>query len=84
MIPDKSRVLVEGINIVSRHTKPRSRTQQGGIIKQEAPIHSSNVMLICEKCGKPARTGRMLLENGDKARYCKKCKETIDIVSKSE
>ena len=82
VFPKESKVLVEGVNIVTKHVKPRSAYQQGGIIKQEAPIHSSNVMLICEKCGKPSRTGRKILENGEKVRVCKKCKEIIDTISK--
>ncbi|MDD5602528.1 MAG: 50S ribosomal protein L24 [Eubacteriales bacterium] len=84
VIPDKSKVVVEGINIAGRHTKPKNQMQQGGILKKEAPVHSSNVMLVCEKCGKPARTGKKILESGEKIRYCKKCRETIDTVSGSK
>ncbi|MDR1061073.1 MAG: 50S ribosomal protein L24 [Clostridiales bacterium] len=83
-IPEKSRVLVEGVNLVKKHKKPQ-RNNPGGIITQEAPIHISNVMLVCNKCGAPARVGRRLLENGDKVRYCKRCKENIDtIVNKAK
>ena len=82
--PKKSRVVVEGINIVKKHKKPRSANQQGGIIEQEAPLHSSNVMLVCKKCNKPTRVARKILENGDKVRACKKCNETIDIIKKAK
>jgi large subunit ribosomal protein L24 len=81
VIPDRSRVLVEGINKVKRHTRPTRRDRQGGIIEMEAPIHISNLMVICPNCNKPARTKRQFLEERDsksKVRVCKKCKEIID------
>ncbi|NMB34353.1 MAG: 50S ribosomal protein L24 [Clostridium sp.] len=73
-------VLVEGVNIATKHKKPRSQMQQGGIIRQEAPVHSSKVMLICPKCGKPTRIRKRILENGEKDRECKKCNGTIDMI----
>jgi large subunit ribosomal protein L24 len=79
--PGDLTVLVEGINISTKHSKPRSRSQQGGIIHQESPINSSKVMLICEQCGKPTKIGKRLLDNGQKARECKKCGEIIDMVT---
>jgi len=82
VIPDKNMVLVEGVNMVTKHKKPRNAYQQGGIIHQESPINSSKVMLVCEKCGQPTRVGKQILENGDKARVCKKCKEIIDVIKK--
>lgn len=57
VLPEKEQVIVEGYNMVSKHKKPKGRTEQGGIIKKEAPIHVSNVMVICPKCGQPTRTG---------------------------
>lgn len=84
VIPEKSSVIVEGVNMITKHAKPRNRYQQGGLVHQEAPIHSSNVMYICDKCGKPTKIGREILENGEKARTCKKCSEVIDIVTGSE
>lgn len=81
VFPSERKVLVEGVNMTTKHQKPRSRYQQGGIIHQESPIDSSNVMLICERCKKPTRIGRRFLENGQKARVCKKCDEVIDIVN---
>jgi large subunit ribosomal protein L24 len=76
--PKKDRVLVERINIIKRHMRPSRRYTQGGIIEKEAPIHRSNVMLVCPKCDKPTRFGHKILESGVKVRVCKKCKEVID------
>ncbi|MFZ5987314.1 MAG: 50S ribosomal protein L24 [Bacillota bacterium] len=81
---DDSMVLVEGVNMRTKHKKPRSQYQQGGIIHQESPIHSSKVMLVCPKCGKPTRTRKHILENGEKDRECKKCGGTIDIVKEAK
>lgn len=78
--PDSSMVLVEGVNMSTKHKKPKNRYQQGGIVKQEAPVHSSNVMHVCNKCGKPSRTGKQILENGTKIRVCKGCGGEIDTV----
>ncbi len=71
------RVIVEGVNMATKHSKPRAQGQTGGIIKQESPIYASKVMLICPKCGKAVRTGKKILDNGNKVRYCKKCLETL-------
>ncbi len=76
--PQKGTVLVEGINIVKRHTKPTQKNQQGGIMEKEAPIHISNCMLVCEKTDKPTRIGIKVLENGKRARYSKRSKELVD------
>lgn len=75
--PRENRVLVEGINMVKKHTKPSPQNQQGGIIEQEAPIHVSNVMLIDPKSGKPTRIG-YTVENGKKVRVAKRSGEVID------
>lgn len=75
--PKKSRVVVEGVNVVKRHARPTRALPQGGIIEKEAPIHSSNVMLVCTKCNKPTRIAKKFLADGDKARVCKKCGEVI-------
>jgi len=79
VITKKERVLVEKVNFVKRHTRPSGRTRQGGILEKEAPIHASNVMIICTKCNLPVRVGRKILEDGKKVRYCKKCGELIDL-----
>ncbi|GBF31900.1 LSU ribosomal protein L24p [Desulfocucumis palustris] len=75
--PDKSRVIVEDINVVKRHTKPTQKMPQGGIVEKEAPIHSSNVMLYCNKCNKPTRIKKKLLEDGKKVRECRNCGEVL-------
>ena len=74
----ENKLLVEKVNMIKRHTKPTSTNQQGGIIEKEAPIHVSNVMLICPQCSKTARVGKKFLEDGQKVRFCKKCGETIE------
>jgi large subunit ribosomal protein L24 len=78
--PSTNQVLVEGVNMATKHKKPQGKYQQGGILHQEAPINSSNVMLICDKCGKPTKVPKTILDNGQKARACKHCNEIIDIV----
>jgi len=75
--PKRERVIVEGVNTVKRHAKPTQKNPQGGIIVKEAPISSSNVMLVCPACEKPTRIQKKLL-NGDYVRTCKKCGEIVD------
>jgi large subunit ribosomal protein L24 len=77
VMPDARRALVEGLNIVKRHTKPNRKNQQGGIVQKEASIHLSNLMLMCPKSGKPTRTGVRILEDGKRVRFSKKAKESI-------
>ena len=74
----KRRILVENINMVKRHSRPSAQNRQGGIIDGEAPVHSSNVMLMCNKCIKPARIKMQRLDDGKKVRVCRKCNEQID------
>lgn len=75
----KDRVLVEKVNMVKRHTKANPYTQQpGGIVEKEAPIHISNVALLCDACTKPTRVGFKEVADGKKVRFCKKCNEVID------
>lgn len=74
----KQKVSVEKINIVKRHTKPNAKNSQGGIIESEAPLHWSNVMLMCNKCMAAVRVKIKQLENNEKARICKKCGEIVD------
>ncbi len=83
-LPKENRVVVEGLNIVKRHMKARGPGRPSGIIEMEAPIHVSNVMLICPHCGRAARTGKRFLEETDhkgrprKVRFCKACGEVVD------
>jgi large subunit ribosomal protein L24 len=79
-IPAKDMVVVEGVNMVSRHVKPSQKNPQSGIIKQEAPIYASKVMLVCPHCGAAIRVGCSFLESGKKVRVCRKCNEVIDRV----
>ena len=77
IVPKKDGVLVEGLNIVKRHARARGN-QPGGIMEKEAPVHISNVMLLCGTCKKPVRTKVSMLEDGKKARVCVKCGESFD------
>lgn len=77
MFMKKDRAIVEKINFVKRHQRPAGQQRQGGIIEKEAPLHLSNLMLICESCNKTVRVGHKVLEDGNRARYCKKCGELI-------
>jgi large subunit ribosomal protein L24 len=71
------RLIVEKVNMIKRHVRPSQKTK-GGIMERESAIHVSNVMIYCDKCSKPVRTGTRVLEDGKKARYCKKCNEVFD------
>ena len=74
----ENRVVVEGLNMIKRHSRARRATRQAGIIELESPVRLSNVMLLCDKCGKPTRIGFRFLADGKKARICKACQEVID------
>ena len=77
-LPKEDRVVVEGVNMIKRHSRARGAARQAGIIELEAPLHASNVMLICNKCNKPTRVSLRSLEDGRKARFCRSCNEIID------
>jgi large subunit ribosomal protein L24 len=66
-----NRAIVEGVNIIKRHTKPTQKNTKGGIIEKEGPIHASNLMIICTKCNRTTRVGHKILEDGTKVRVCK-------------
>ena len=72
-MPESRKVIVEKVNVVSRHTKPRQQGEQGGIIKKEAPIYACKVMRVCPKCGKPTRPASKVGKDGKRVRVCKKC-----------
>ena len=72
-MPADRKVIVEGINMVSRHTKPRKQGEQGGILQKEAPIYACKVQKVCPKCNKPTRPTHKLLADGKKVCVCKKC-----------
>ena len=73
----KRRAIVEGVNMVSKHTKPNAQNPQGGILKKEAPIHISNLLLVDPSSGEPTRVGRRLNDNNKLVRYSKKSEEEI-------
>jgi len=78
VFPGEARVIVEGANMVKKHTRAGGGVRQAGILEREAPIHVSNIRLICPKCNKPTRVGFKFLESGRKVRFCKLCREVID------
>jgi len=78
VIRKSDRILVENVNIVKRHSRPNAQNKQGGIVESEAPIHFSNVILMCNKCLAPVRVKMQRLEDGKKLRVCRKCDEIID------
>jgi large subunit ribosomal protein L24 len=77
VFPKKNKVVVEGVNILKKHTRPSKKNPKGGIVEFAAPIDVSNVMLICPHCNKPTRVGKTRLKDGTKVRMCKKCREAI-------
>jgi len=79
ILRDKNRAIVEGVNMISKHTKPNAKYPEGGIIKQEAAIHLSNLNVVCPETGKPTRIGRKLNENEKCVRYSKKSKKQQEI-----
>lgn len=78
LITKTNKAVVERANMIKRHTKPSATNQQGQIVEKEAPIHVSNLMLVCPKCTKTVRPAKRILEDGTKVRVCKKCNETIE------
>jgi large subunit ribosomal protein L24 len=77
--PDTNRALVEGVNFVSRHTRPNpGKNIKGGIMKREAPLDASNLQLVCPECGARTRIGHKLLGDGRKVRTCRKCEGVVD------
>ena len=70
--PKAGKVIVEGVNVASKHMRPRKQGEQGGIIKMETPIYACKVMVVCPKCGKPTRVAHKLVD-GKNVRVCKKC-----------
>ena len=78
VLSEKDRAVIERINLVKRHTKPRGPQQPGGILEKEASIHVSNLMLMCDRCNAPVRFGHRVLGDGKKVRICRRCGEAID------
>ena len=78
IVKDTNRVVVERINMIKKHQKATDATQSGQIIEREAGIHISNVMLVCPECSETVRTGKKILDDGNKTRVCIACKATIE------
>jgi len=79
VVPEVNRVVIEGVNFIKRHTRPNPQQNvKGGVVEREAPLHASNVQIVCPECGSPTRIGRTLLEDGRKVRVCRKCDGAVD------
>ena len=78
VLPARNRVLIERVNLIKLHTKPRGAQQPGGIVEREASIHLSNVLPICGRCNKPTRVGSRRLDDGRAVRTCRRCGEQLD------
>ncbi len=77
--PKSERAVVEGVNFIKKHTKPNpGRNIKGGIVEREAPVHISNLMVVCPECGKPTRVAHKVFEDGDRLRVCKQCQGILD------
>ena len=79
VLPAKNRLVVEGVNMIKRHTKPNpGKNIKGGIVEREESLHASNVQLMCPECGAQTRVGRKILGDGRKVRICRKCEGVVD------
>jgi len=77
VLPERGRVVIERLNIVKRHSKPRGAQSPGGIVEKEAPIAISNVMIFCDRCNAPVRVAIKVADDGSKSRACRRCGEVI-------
>jgi large subunit ribosomal protein L24 len=77
VIPSEARVIIERLNVVKRHSKPRGAGSPGGIVEKEAPIAVSNVMVFCERCNAPVRVGMKVGADGTRTRICRRCGEAL-------
>lgn len=75
--PSEGKVIIEKVNMVSKHVKPRRMGEVGGIVKAEGAMYASKVQIVCPRCGKPTRVGHKIYEDGSKERICKKCNESL-------
>ncbi len=79
VVPEKNRLIVEGVNMIKRHTKPNpGKGVKGGIVEREASLNASNVQLVCPECGVQTRVGHKILGDGRKVRICRKCEGVVD------
>lgn len=80
VFPEKNRVIIENVNIIKRHSRPSQKNPQGGVVQKEAPIHASNILVVCPKCNEPTTLGHAYVTDATsdrrkKVRVCKSCKE---------
>ena len=79
VLPEKNRLIVEGVNLIKRHTRPNpTKNIKGGVVSREASLHASNVQLVCPECGAQTRIGHRILGDGRKVRFCRKCEGVVD------
>ncbi len=78
VLPEEKRLLIERLNLVKRHTKARGPQSPQGIVEKEAPVHQSNVMIMCDRCNAPVRMGKKMLEDGRNVRVCRRCGDQLD------
>jgi large subunit ribosomal protein L24 len=78
VLPDRGKIIVEGVMVAKRHTKPSEKMPTGGIVEKETPFPAGKAMLVCTRCGRPVRFGYRVLEDGIKVRVCRHCGEIID------
>lgn len=78
VMPEKQRALVERLHLVKRHTKARGPQSPHGIVEKEAPVHLSNLMIMCDKCNAPVRMGKRILDDGRSVRVCRRCGDQLD------
>ena len=79
VLPEKNRLIVEGVNLIKRHTRPNpAKNIKGGVVSREASLHASNVQLVCPECGAHTRVGHKVLDDGRKVRICRKCGGVVD------
>lgn len=78
VLPEENRAVIERLNLVKRHSKGRAGGAAQGIVEKEAPVHMSNLMILCDRCNAPVRIGKKLLEDGRSVRACRRCNEQLD------
>ena len=79
VLPMRNRLVVEGVNIIKRHTRPNPQKNiKGGVVEREASLHASNVQLVCPECSTRTRVGHRILNDGRKVRFCRKCEGVVD------
>ena len=84
VLPEKNKVVVEGVNTVIKHVKPNRRNRQGGRLSKDMPVSASNVMLYCATCRGGVRVGKLMKDDGSKVRVCKKCKKEMGLLRKPQ